>query len=119
MAPTRTHLAAIIRSWRSCVRRARLSRIDPITKHHHPSKKKAIQNALGQLGWHAKGKDVVALLADFGIEVSEGLVSRAQVESMKRSDEVRRHEKKLKLATRAYDGGSSAGIDKAAAWSSR
>jgi len=54
---------------------------------HRPSKRRAIQNALGQLGWQARSKDVVALLADYGIEVSEGLVSRVKVESLKKSDE--------------------------------
>ena len=56
---------------------------------HRPSKRRAIQNALGQLGWHASGKDVIALLADFGIEVSSSLVSRVKVESLKKSDELK------------------------------
>jgi hypothetical protein len=43
---------------------------------HRPSKRRAIQNALGRLGWQARSKEVIALLADYGIEVSEGLVSR-------------------------------------------
>ena len=68
----------------------------PKRKSRRPSKRKAILNALGQLGWHAKGKDVVALLANFGIEVNEGLVSKVRIDSLKRSDEVRRHEEKLK-----------------------
>ena len=41
----------------------------PKRKSHRTSKIKAIQNALGQLGWHAKSRDVVAYLATFGIEV--------------------------------------------------
>jgi hypothetical protein len=62
------------------------------------SRKKAIQAALGQLGWQASAKDVVAHLASYGITVSEGLVSRVKVESLKRPDEVKRHEEKLKGA---------------------
>jgi hypothetical protein len=64
------------------------------------SKKRAIQTALGQLGWHASGRDVVALLASYGIEVSEGLVSKVKVEGLKRSQEVKRHEEKVKRANK-------------------
>ena len=53
---------------------------------HRPSKRRAIQNVLGQLGWQASGRDVIARLADYGIGVSEGLVSRVKVESLKKSD---------------------------------
>jgi hypothetical protein len=60
------------------------------------SRKKAIQAALGQLGWQASGKEVAALLATYGINVSEGLVNKVKVESLKRSDEVKRHEERLK-----------------------
>jgi hypothetical protein len=69
-------------------------------KSHRTSKKKAIQAALGQLGWQASGKEVAALLASYGINVSEGLVGRVKVESPKRSDEVKRHEEKLKGANK-------------------
>ncbi|MHC4404010.1 MAG: hypothetical protein ACYTG0_30495 [Planctomycetota bacterium] len=69
-------------------------------KHRRPSKRRAIQTALGQLGWHASGKEVVALLASHGIEVSESLVSKVKVESLKRSEEVKRHEQKVKAADR-------------------
>jgi hypothetical protein len=65
-------------------------------RKNHPSKRRAIQTALGQLGWHASGEEVVALLASHGIEVSEGLVSKVKVESLKRSQEVKRHEEKMK-----------------------
>jgi hypothetical protein len=61
----------------------------PKHKPHHPSKRRAIQNALGQLGWQARGKDVIALLADFGIEVSEGLVSRVRIDGLKKADELK------------------------------
>jgi len=67
-------------------------------KRRRPSKRKAIQAALGQLGWHASGKDVVALLASHGIEVGEGLVSKVKIESLRRSEEVKRHEEKVKTA---------------------
>ena len=60
------------------------------------SKKNAIRNALGQLGWHAKGRDVVAFLADLGIEVNEGLISTVKMETLKRPVEVRRHDEKAK-----------------------
>ena len=67
-------------------------------RKNHPSKRRAIQAALGQLGWHASGEEVVALLASHGIEVSEGLVSKVKVESLRRSEEVKRHEEKVKTA---------------------
>lgn len=65
-------------------------------KTQRVNKRRAIQAALGQLGWRASGKEVVALLASQGIEVSEGLVSKVKVESLKKSDEVKRHEEKVK-----------------------
>lgn len=65
-------------------------------KPHRTSKKNAIRNALGQLGWHAKGRDVVAFLANFGIEVNAGLVSKVKMESLKRPGEVTRHEQEVK-----------------------
>ena len=59
----------------------------PKHKSYRPSKRRAIQNALGQLGWQARSKDVIALLANYNIEVSEGLVSRVRVDSLKKVDE--------------------------------
>jgi len=41
-------------------------------------------NAFSQ---HAEGKDVVAYLANFGIEVNEGLVSTVKMESLKKPGE--------------------------------
>ncbi len=67
-------------------------------KPRRTSRKKAIQSALGQLGWHTSAKDVVAHLARYGVTVSEGLVSKVKVESLKKPDEVKRHEAKLKEA---------------------
>ena len=64
------------------------------------SRKKAIQAALGQLGWQTSAKDVVAHLARYGVTVSEGLVSRVKVESLKKPNEVKRHEEKVKKADR-------------------
>lgn len=62
---------------------------------HRPSKRRAIQNALGQLGWQAHGKGVIALLADYGIEVSESLISKVRVESLKKSDELKMRQAKI------------------------
>ena len=59
-----------------------------MSKHHN--KRKAIQAALGQSGWQASGKDVVALLADLGIAVSEGLVGKVKVAGLKQTEEIRR-----------------------------
>ena len=56
---------------------------------HRVSQRRAIQNALGQLGWQTHGKDIVALLADYGIVVSESLVSTVRVESLKKVDEAK------------------------------
>ena len=67
-------------------------------KGRSPNKRRAIQSALGQLGWHASGRDVIALLANCGIEVNEGLVGKVKVESLKRPEEVKRHEEKVKRA---------------------
>lgn len=74
--------------------------IMPKSKHRRPSKRRAIQTALGQLGWHASGKDVVALLASHGIEVSEGLVSKVKVESLTNPEHVKRHEERVKNANK-------------------
>ena len=62
---------------------------------HRTSKRRAIQNAFGQMGWQAHSKDVIALLASFGVEVSEGLVSRVRVESLKKSDESKMKQAKI------------------------
>ena len=54
---------------------------------HRPSKRRAIHNALGHLGWQARSKDVINLLANHNIAVRDGLVSRVKVESLKTSGE--------------------------------
>ena len=69
-------------------------------KPHRSSKRKAILAALGRLGWQASGKDVAALLAGYGVEVSEGLVSRVKVESLKKSEDVKRYREELKVANK-------------------
>ena len=71
-------------------------KMTPKRKPHRTTKKHAIRNALGQLGWHAKGRDVVAFLANFGIEVNEGMVSTVKMEGLKMPGEVKRHEEKVK-----------------------
>ena len=63
----------------------------PKQSHRRPSRKRAIQAALGQLGWQASGKEVVALLASRQIAVSEGLVSKVKVENLKQSEQVKLH----------------------------
>jgi hypothetical protein len=70
-----------------------------MTKHksRRISKSKAIQNALGQLGWHTSGKDVTAFLANLGIEVNEGLVQKVKVDSIKSSGAVERKMAKVKV----------------------
>jgi hypothetical protein len=67
---------------------------------HPPSKRKAVQNALGRLGGQASNKEVIALLATFGIEVSEGLVSRVKVDSLKKRDEAKMKQAKLNQMAR-------------------
>ena len=46
---------------------------------------KAVQNALGRLGWHASASDVVAFLAQYHIDVAEGLVCEVKRKSLKSS----------------------------------
>ena len=65
-------------------------------KTHRTTKVNAIRNALGQLGWHAKGRDVVAFLANLGIEVNEGLVSTVKMDSLKSPGKLKRHEEQVK-----------------------
>ena len=71
-------------------------------KSHRLSRNNAIRNAFGQLGWHAKGRDVVAFLANFGIEVNEGMVNTVKMESIKKPGEVKPHEEKLKSTDKRH-----------------
>ena len=43
----------------------------------------AIHNAFGQLGWHARSRDVVALLSRYGIEVGSGVVEGVRLGRLK------------------------------------
>jgi len=66
------------------------------------SRKKAIQAALGQLGWQSSAKDVVAHLARYGIDVSEGLVSKVRIDGLKKTFvecAIRQHPIRMRLAT--------------------
>jgi hypothetical protein len=58
-------------------------------------KTRVIQNTLARLGMQAKPKQVVAVLADFGIDVSIGLVRRVQVEMAKEFAHIERRRVKV------------------------
>ena len=62
---------------------------------HRPSKRRAVENALGQLGWQSRGKDVITHLAEYGIEVSESLVSSVTFGSLRKSDELRMRQARI------------------------
>lgn len=47
------------------------------------SRTRAIQNTLARLGMQASPKQVVAALAEFGIDVNEGLVRQVKVDLLK------------------------------------
>ena len=47
------------------------------------NKSRAVEDALRRLGLQASAKDVVAELAAYGIDVSEGLVQAAKVKMLK------------------------------------
>jgi hypothetical protein len=64
------------------------------------NKRRAIQAALGQLGWQASGKEVVALLVEWGIAVSERLVGKVKVAGLKETEEVWRQRANAQLADR-------------------
>jgi hypothetical protein len=52
-------------------------------KMHRHHKSAAIRTALGTLGWHGSAKDVVAMLANYGLHVNEGLVQKVKLEALK------------------------------------
>ncbi len=54
------------------------------------SKTRAIQNVLARLGMQASAALVVAALAEFGIDVDEGLVRRVKVEMLKQAAKTER-----------------------------
>jgi hypothetical protein len=64
-------------------------------------KTRVIQNALARLGMQAKPKQVVAALADFGIDVSAGLIRQVKVEMVKEATKVERLRVKVPRAGRA------------------
>src|SRR5262249_43350587 len=68
---------------------------------HGTSKKRAIQNALARLGMQASPKQVVAFLANFGIDVNEALVRRVKVEMLKQAARVQRQQVKVPNAVRS------------------
>ena len=72
----------------------------PKRNPHHTTKRKAIENALGRLGWQARGKDVLALLASLGVEVSESLISRVRVERLKKLDAAKMKQAKVNQMAR-------------------
>ena len=55
-------------------------------KKHGNSRSDAIRSAFGRLGWHAKPRDVVAMLANYGVDVSEGIVQRIKMNVFKNLD---------------------------------
>ena len=56
------------------------------------SRTTAIQNALARLGMQASPKQVVAALAEFGIDVTEALVRRVKMEMLKRAAKTERQQ---------------------------
>jgi hypothetical protein len=64
------------------------------------SKRRAIQNALARLGMQASPKQVVAALAEFGIDVTETLVRQVKVQMLKRLAKVERQQVKASTAER-------------------
>jgi hypothetical protein len=61
---------------------------------------RAIHNALARLGMQASPKQVVAALASFGIDVTEGLVRQVKVEMLKEAAQVERQRAKVRNADR-------------------
>ena len=49
------------------------------------SRTRAIQNALARLGMHASPKQVVAFLANVGIDVNDGLVRQVKIDMLKQA----------------------------------
>ena len=67
-------------------------------KNRPINKSRAVENALRRLGLQASAKDVVAELAAYGIDVSEGLVRVAKVKMLKDTGEVKRRLANLQQA---------------------
>jgi hypothetical protein len=64
------------------------------------TKRRAIQNALDRLGMQASPKQVVAALAECGIDVNEGLVRQVKVEKLNRVAQVKRQQMQIPRAGR-------------------
>jgi hypothetical protein len=64
------------------------------------SKTRAIQNALDRLGMQASPEQVVAALAEFGIDVTEALVRQVEVAMLKRVAQVKRQQTQMPSAGR-------------------
>jgi hypothetical protein len=56
------------------------------------SRTRAIQNTLARLGMQASPEQVVAALANFGIDVNEGLVRQVKLEMLKQAAKVKRQQ---------------------------
>jgi hypothetical protein len=56
------------------------------------NKTRAMQNTLARLGMQASPKQVVAALAEFGIDVNGGLVRQVKVEMLKQPVKVERQQ---------------------------
>ena len=65
------------------------------------SKTRAIQNALDRLGMQASPEQVVAALAEFGIDVTETLVRRVKMEMLMRVAQVKRQQMQIPRAGRS------------------
>jgi hypothetical protein len=61
---------------------------------------RAIQNALARLGMQARPAQVVAALAEFGIDVAEALVRQVKMQMLKRVAQVERQQVKASTAKR-------------------
>ena len=64
------------------------------------SKTRAIQNALDRLGMQASPEQVVAALAEFGIDVAEALVRQVKMQMLKRVAKVERQQTQIPRAGR-------------------
>jgi hypothetical protein len=56
------------------------------------SKTRAIHNALARLGMQASAKQVVAALAEFGIDVTDAQVRQVKVETLKHAAKLERQQ---------------------------
>ena len=62
---------------------------------------RAIQNALARLGMQATPEQVVAVVASFGIDVTEALVRQVKVQLLKRVAKVERQQMQIPGAGRS------------------